>query len=382
MAFRRENNSTQSVVEGLSPVARRSTMASIVLGSIIMLGTGVVLVKAADNPSIREVFIEFNKPVRRAVDTYVSRVPNVQLPQVFRRMEGQRSHANAPERVPRFVPTGRDDDATRASGLPAAPSQLQSVVDAGQPRTPRPLKVPKPSQTFSGNEPGLSTATNYCVRLCDGFAFPIGRSGFGEEGEHEAACRLACPNSEVALYSMPRGAKDLTEATRGGTPYSALPTAFRYRDEYSKTCSCRAPGQTQSAAALLSDFTLRRGDLAMTRIGMRHFDGSRRFPLQENSFSDALRHIKDPAEARRVRGMEAASLRGNLPVEAHTSVRNRIADEIRQAEARVASEQAQPRRITEVPAGPRRFKELSGPASSSPVAAAPRESRQRIVALN
>ena len=220
------------------------------------------------------------------------------------------------------------------------------------------------------------------MRLCDGYAFPIGRAGMGDEGAHEAACRLGCPGSEVALYSMPRGAKDLSEATRGGAPYSALPTAFRYRDEYSRSCTCRAPGQTQSTAALLTDFTLRRGDLAMTRIGMRHFDGSSRFPIRENAFSDALRHIKDPKEARRVRGMEAASLRGNLPVEAHARVRDRIANEIRQAEARVAPYAEQPRRVSEVPQGPRRFEELNGRAGATPVSVRVIESRQRLVALN
>ncbi len=70
---------------------------------------------------------------------------------------------------------------------------------------------------------------------------------------------------------------------RGGANYSALPTAFRYRDRYDKACTCRPKGSTQSASALLNDFTLRRGDLAMTRTGMRHFDGIKTYPTARTS---------------------------------------------------------------------------------------------------
>ncbi len=88
-------------------------------------------------------------------------------------------------------------------------------------------------------------------------------------------------------------------------------------------------GATQSASTLLTDFTLRRGDLTMTRLGMKHFDGSATFPLRANQFSDALRQLKKPREVQLVRGMEAASLRGIMPETVQTAVRNRVTSEIR-----------------------------------------------------
>ncbi|MGL5448615.1 MAG: DUF2865 domain-containing protein, partial [Rhabdaerophilum sp.] len=255
-------------------------VASLLLGGVIAIAAGTVLVKAGSDPQIREVFLEFNKPIRRAVEPYI---PQVRMPQVFRRSEPRQTQTLSTAPAPRYVPSARQETVERSSGLP------RGVMDA-RPIEMRPKeglqplprvqteRKPKFDRNVTTPMPGLETATNYCVRLCDGYAFPVGRAGMGDEGAQEAACRLACPMSPVALYTMPKGAKDFSEATRGGANYSALPTAFNYRESYNSTCTCRPKGQTQSASALLSDFTLRRGDLAMTRIGVRHFDGSSRFP--------------------------------------------------------------------------------------------------------
>lgn len=362
----RGRGETQGGAKGLGRVA------SLLLGGVIAIAAGTVLVKAGSDPQIREVFLEFNKPIRRAVEPYI---PQVRMPQVFRRSEQRQAQTLSTAPAPRYTPSARQETIERSSGLPRGALDVRSI-EGLQPLPQRP-RVAKVDRSLTSAVPGLETATNYCVRLCDGFAFPVGRAGIGDEGAQEAACRLACPQSQVALFTMPKGAKDFSEATRGGVNYSALPTAFSYRESYNAACTCRPKGQTQSAAALLSDFTLRRGDLAMTRIGVRHFDGSNRFPHQSANFSDALGKLRDPQEIRRVKGMEAASLRGNLPIEAHASVRNRVANEIRQAEI-----QAGNRRVVELEKPSRRFEEVQVKRGYGPQPVRVIERRQGLIAMN
>lgn len=304
-------------VAGKSSISGKT---SLVLGAVIAVSTGILLIQAGDSPMLRETFSELHKPIRRAVQTAAPAIADLLVPQVFRRPETRSISSagiNAPAKRP-GSPGG-------AGSLPGGALEGLKPVPAETAHPPRSDGTPAGLA-----EPGLHAATNYCVRLCDGFAFPIGPAGAGDEGAHEIACRIACPRAQTALFTMPRGAKDFSEAysPRGGASYAALPTAFRYRERHDQACICRPKGSTQSPSALLFDFTLRRGDLTMTRQGMRHFDGSPTFPLRQNQFSDALRQLQNPREIKHVRGMEAASLRGRMPVEVHANLSQRPTMEI------------------------------------------------------
>ncbi len=214
---------------------------SLFLGAVIAVSTGIVLVKAGDSPMIRETVAELNKPIRRAVQTYAPSFSDLRVPQVFRRTDSQANYG-----ATRQAPIGPRESLT--SGIGSLP---QGALEGLKPVPAETVRPPRTSRSLTSPEPGLYTATNYCVRLCDGFAFPVGRAGMGDEAAHEAACRMACPDAQTALFTMPRGAKDFSEAysPRGGASYSALPTAFRYRDRYDKACTCRPKGSTQSASA-------------------------------------------------------------------------------------------------------------------------------------
>jgi hypothetical protein len=49
-----------------------------------------------------------------------------------------------------------------------------------------------------------------------------------------------------------------------GAPYTALPTAFKYRQEYNAACSCRKPGQSWAQAlGQLRDDTVEQGDIVV-----------------------------------------------------------------------------------------------------------------------
>jgi hypothetical protein len=48
-----------------------------------------------------------------------------------------------------------------------------------------------------------------------------------------------------------------------GRPYSELPNAFKYRQEFNAACACRKPGESWTAA-VGEDPTVERGDIVVT----------------------------------------------------------------------------------------------------------------------
>lgn len=125
-----------------------------------------------------------------------------------------------------------------------------------------------------------------CVRLCDGFAFPVGAyHGDQDRAAHEATCRSQCPGAQTALYVEPSGSDSMGDATqvRSGKNYSELPVAFHYTTVLSDACTCH-PSSGNRIKSLLHDFTLRRGDAVMTTAGLRIFHGAPRFPYRRTDF--------------------------------------------------------------------------------------------------
>ena len=113
------------------------------------------------------------------------------------------------------------------------------------------------------------TYRTVCVRSCDGFYFPISYSTVPNKfADDQRACLRECPYSEVSLYTYRNPGEDMEQAisSTAGTPYSALPNAFRYRKEVVAGCSCRRPGQTWADALKGADdaTTLESGDIVVT----------------------------------------------------------------------------------------------------------------------
>jgi Protein of unknown function (DUF2865) len=110
-----------------------------------------------------------------------------------------------------------------------------------------------------------STFRTLCVRTCDGYYFPVSfatsQSRFLED---ERACQRMCPAAEVALYAHRNPGEEVNQAvSMQGRPYTELPTAFRYRQEYSPTCGCRRAGESwaQALKNLENRSTLEAGDI-------------------------------------------------------------------------------------------------------------------------
>ncbi len=125
-----------------------------------------------------------------------------------------------------------------------------------------------------------------CVRLCDGYFFPIGDVGDnGVASDQEESCNNLCPGTPVKLYTLPAGSDQIEEAVslRDHKPYTALPVAFRHTQGTDRTCTCHANQQANSIS-LLKDYTLRKGDGVMTPKGIRLFRGAQHWPYKRNDF--------------------------------------------------------------------------------------------------
>jgi hypothetical protein len=98
--------------------------------------------------------------------------------------------------------------------------------------------------------PQSGTYRTVCVRSCDGGYFPISFATVpGRFPDDEKTCKALCPAAEATLFSYRNPGEDINQAVSiNGQPYSSSPNAFRYRQEFNPSCSCKAPGQTWSDA--------------------------------------------------------------------------------------------------------------------------------------
>ena len=96
----------------------------------------------------------------------------------------------------------------------------------------------------------FGTYRTLCVRKCDGYYFPISFSTVPSRfPTDEQTCQSMCPGSDVALYIYRNPGEEVSQmVSLAGEPYSALPTAFRYRQEYDAACTCGAPASRRAVA--------------------------------------------------------------------------------------------------------------------------------------
>lgn len=88
-----------------------------------------------------------------------------------------------------------------------------------------------------------------CVRLCDGYYWPIGfASDSADLARDNAKCEQSCSMPAKLYYApMPSEASELIDLN--GQPYTRLGTAFQYRVTYNASCKCRAhPWEAEAQA--------------------------------------------------------------------------------------------------------------------------------------
>jgi uncharacterized protein DUF2865 len=117
--------------------------------------------------------------------------------------------------------------------------------------------------------PQSGTYRTVCVRTCDGFYFPISFATVPARfSDDEKTCKNLCPASEATLFSYRNPGEDMNQAVSiNGQSYASSPNAFRYRQEFNPSCSCKAAGQTWSdALKTIDDKTTaeQQGDIIVT----------------------------------------------------------------------------------------------------------------------
>jgi Protein of unknown function (DUF2865) len=104
--------------------------------------------------------------------------------------------------------------------------------------------VPRPepaSPPAAGGDVAVGTYRTMCVRLCDGYYWPVSfATSMDRFGRDADACSRSC-GASVALYyyANPGGAPE-DMVSLDGRSYKNLGTAFLYRATYDASCKCRA----------------------------------------------------------------------------------------------------------------------------------------------
>lgn len=300
---------------------RKRVMGAGIAISAVALGS--IIVQAQDSSGVYEIAKQYN-PVRSAARAV--QVPSIFRPAPVRTVPTSLSYAPVFQQLMPVAATGkRDLDRMRND-------QLQGAL----PGSPRKIKVtPQPARGESRadfEESYVTSRTSYCVRTCDGFFFPVGTPDSGDVSAHEAACQRACPNAETAVYVAAAGSNGIEDAvTRKGQRYDALRTAFNYRTQFDNACTCNSSPRNYS---VMTDFTLRKGDLVMGTEGMRVFQGGERWPYRQGDFARVDAAKLSPNERVALQKLEASSLRNAAAGKLSPSLKARI-------EAQVATTRVQ-----------------------------------------
>ena len=104
-----------------------------------------------------------------------------------------------------------------------------------------------------GNEFGalpFATYRTVCVRLCDGYFFPVSFSTLKNHFDRDIdACQSKCAApAELYYYQNPGGTIEQAISVRNQSPYTSLKSAFRYRKELVSGCSCKQAEYVPSPA--------------------------------------------------------------------------------------------------------------------------------------
>jgi hypothetical protein len=166
---------------------------------------------------------------------------------------------------------------TGASALaPAAQAQdFFSALFGGTGRARQPYMRPYISMPFANDDGSVPVQRGesrpryggggqaFCVRTCDGRYFPVTAS---DNASRAASCDSFCPASETKVFY---GSTIDNAAAENGKPYSELPNAFRYRNEFVAGCTCNGKDQTGLAPVRIeNDPTLRKGDIVAGDNGL------------------------------------------------------------------------------------------------------------------
>ena len=101
-----------------------------------------------------------------------------------------------------------------------------------------PLTLPDSGNPWLAGQRGKTYRT-VCVRLCDGYFYPVSFATTGDRFERdEETCARSCASpARLYVYANP-GEEPENMVSVSGQPYSKLPTAFQFRTKFDAACKC------------------------------------------------------------------------------------------------------------------------------------------------
>lgn len=174
---------------------------------------------------------------------------------------------------------------------------------ASPPRASTDDPVDDPAAAFHNGASG--TFRTYCVRLCDGYFWPISFSTTADRFDNDQEqCNSACGSpARLFVHRMPGGGPG-TMTTPDGLPYTALKTAFLFRTKYDAQCKCKSQPWEEASKDRHRHFALveaaRRGDRNAAqeakRLAGKLADDERRAVAQKDAADEeAERDLKTAA---------------------------------------------------------------------------------------
>jgi hypothetical protein len=150
--------------------------------------------------------------------------------------------------------------------------------------------VRKSSLPTKSHTPKAQTGSGdavFCVRTCDGFYFRLQRGKLTNANASQAnICKAMCPGSPTTLFSSGSGTDIENAVDTKGRSYSKLPNALRFRKEVVSACSCQThPAEGLAELPITQDPTLKKGDMVVSKGGVRTFKGSDSFPYADADFA-------------------------------------------------------------------------------------------------
>jgi hypothetical protein len=168
--------------------------------------------------------------------------------------------------------------------------------------------------------PPSGTYRTVCVRSCDGAFFPISFATVPARfPDDDRTCKAQCPATEASLYSYRNPGEDMNQAVSiSGQLYTSLPNAFRFRQEFNPSCSCKAAGQTWSDALKSIDDKAaaeQQGDIIVTEESAKKMSRpiAKSTPVQGKKGSTAAVPAPDPAPTPAPAASTAAATSGATP---------------------------------------------------------------------
>jgi hypothetical protein len=118
---------------------------------------------------------------------------------------------------------------------------------------------------------GTGSFTTVCVRLCDGFYFPITHRASRGRFQHDAEmCRSRCGQTEARLFYHPSAGGSMSNAVDlNGRSYTRLKTAFMHRKQLVAGCTCKPAPWSAASIMRYQMYALNDGlDINGARLGI------------------------------------------------------------------------------------------------------------------